>query len=313
MGNIAEDQETVAPEDQETEAPEAEEAEVTTEEPEESAETKDVEVEIVREGTQPQFTQQQLNDTVSKRVKRLNRKVDEINDASNTANTELAIANEKNKILEIALQQAKSVKAAPNPPKADDFDGGTNDPEFIKKQDEYHHSIITSEVARQVSEATINTASTTDINAKSQELQRKQLKHYERANEIGAKDYATTEDKALEILGNEVANHMIDNFDDSHILLYYLGKNPVEAEHLSDLLKSNPIKGVAEIGRLSSELKIKPKTNIAPDPDEEIQGGAPTASEHTQNQLEKLRDQAAKSGKSGDMKKIIDFKKKHKL
>jgi len=157
-------------------------------------------------------------------------------------------------------------------PKPDDFDEGTSDPGYIKKQDEYTQSIIQKQVSAQVAEATKHNETTVSINAQSQALQQKQFKHYERANEMKANDYAATEDKALAILGHEIANQMIGNFDDAHVLLYFLGKNTAEAESLANLISTNPIQGVAEIGRLRSELKIKPKSKTAPDPDKEITG-----------------------------------------
>jgi len=268
------------------------------------------EFEIVREGTQPQFTQQQLDNVVGKRVKRLNGKVEKSTEATELANTELALERDKNKILEIALEQARQGKSnaitAPNP---DDFDEGYNDPGFIKKQSEFNNEFIKRSVAEQVAEATKTTTANADVISKSKTLESKQLKHYERAAKIGAKDYEATEDKALDILGSEVANHVIDNFDDSHILLYYMGKNPAEAERISNLLKSNPIRGVAELGRLSSELKIKPKSKVAPNPDEEINGESVANDSAIERRLNKLREEA----RGGDMKKLIEFKRKHKL
>jgi hypothetical protein len=231
------------------------------------------EIEIVREGTQPKFNQQEVNDIVSKRVNKLNAKVTEASESAGQINTELALANERNKILQLALEQAKAVPQETSLPMPDDFDEGVSDPEYIKKQAEYTQALINKGIAEglaQVTQANSNTHNQQQVNDK---LLSKQVKHYERAEKIGAKDYAVTEDKALEVLGNEVANHIIDNFDDSHVILYYLGKNPDEAERIAGLIKSQPIKGVAEMGRLSAELKVKTKSRVAPDPDEEIQGG----------------------------------------
>ena len=100
------------------------------------------------------------------------------------------------------------------------------------------------------------------------------------------------------------------NFEDSHVILYYLGKNPEEATRIANLIKTNPIRGVAEMGRLSAELKIKPKTKIVADPDEEINGDGNTQDGELDRRLNKLRDEAAKSGNMGP---LMAFKKKHKL
>lgn len=263
------------------------------------------EVEIVREGTQPQFNQQQVNDIVNKRVKRLNGK------ATTQSNVELQVANERNKILELALEQAKGNKATElKLPDPSEFDEGIHDPEYVKQNSEYTKAIIAKQVADQVAQATANVSTTHDQEQQSAALLSKQVKHYERAEEIGAKDYEATEDKALEVLGNDTANHIIDNFDDSHVILYFLGKNPKEAERIANLLKTKPIKGVAEVGRLSAELRLKPKNKTVADPDEEIKGDGHTQDSAVERKLSKLRDDAAKTGK---MKALMDFKRKHKL
>lgn len=273
-----------------------------------AAEEESDEIEIVREGTQPQYSKQQVNEIVHKRVKKLNTKIVKSDESNKQTNVDLDLANEKNKLLQLALDQARGnsgdVLKAPD---ANDFDGGTSDPEFIKQQGTYNQSIITKQVTEQVAKATENLTNTNNVEQQSQALLSKQVKHYERADELGAKDYEATEDKALEILGTDVANHIIDNFEDSHVILYYLGKNPNEATRIANLLESRPIMGVAEMGRLSSELRIGSKTKPTPDPDEEINGdGSPDLSAN-ERRLDKLREEAAKTG---DMSKLMAFKKK---
>lgn len=248
----------------------------TPEEIDEILATEGDELEIVREGSQPEADK---TVGIRKRINKLNTKVAIATEGEATANTELALEKEKNTLLALALEQAKGNGKAPEMPNPDDFDQGTSDPGFISKQTEYHKSVVTAEVARQVAEATQITVDHSDQNVKNRDLEQKQTKHYERATDIGAKDYEETEDIAIEALGgNQIVNQIIDNFDDSHILLYYLGKNVGEAEKIAGLIKSNPVKGVAALGRLSAELKVKPKkTKIAPDPDKDLQGGAGAA------------------------------------
>jgi hypothetical protein len=57
-------------------------------------------------------------------------------------------------------------------------------------------------------------------------------------------------------------------------------------------------------------LRIQPKKQTVADPDLEIQGDGNTNVGEVERQLEKLRATAAKSG---DMKALMAFKKKHKL
>lgn len=232
----------------------------------------DGEIEIVREGTQPQFSKQQVTSIVNKRVQRLNSQKAEATEQAAASNDALALAEEKNRLLQIALEQAKEERNTVERPDPSKFDEGFNDPEFIKQNDAYNDSIIDAKVKATVEKASENVNVVQQETAQTQALRGQQVKHYERAEKMGAKDYEATEDAALAVLGNEVANEVIKNFDDSQVILYYLGKNPAEAERIKNLLDTNPIRGVAEVGRLSSELKVKPKTKLAPTPDDAIKG-----------------------------------------
>lgn len=250
---------------------------------------------------------------MSKRVKKLNSKVQEVNEQSHQAQTDLDIANNKNKILQIALDQAKG-KTVTNQivkPNKNDFDNGEYDPEFIKQSDEYTQALIDQRVEQAVLKASQTTEQNIGQEQQQKALLSKQVKHYERADKIGAKDYSDTEDVALGIFGNHYSNQIIENFDDSHIIMYYLGKNPEEARNLKSLIENSPVKGVAAIGKLSAELKLKPKQKNVADPDTEINGdGSGSNSDALQRQLDKLRDQAAVSG---NMTKLMNFKKANKL
>jgi hypothetical protein len=269
------------------------------------------EFELVRETGDSQ-PQKQSHFGIRKRINKLNARNAEANERTEVANQENAVLAEKNKILEIALQQARENNTVSSPPNPSDFEDGTSDPKFQEKQNVYNQEVIQREVNKQVQASSKTVSDNDNLGLKAHELEKKQLKHYERAVEIGAKDYSETEDKAIEILGNENVNHIIDNFPDSQFLLYYLGKNPQEAERISLLIRDRPIQGVAEIGRLSSELKVKTKTVTTPNPDVEIEGGEPggNANSTLLKQLDKLRDNAGKNPTQANMKKIMDFRKK---
>ena len=101
------------------------------------------------------------------------------------------------------------------------------------------------------------------------------MDHYKRADALKVKDYDETEDKAIEILGQDVVNQLIANTDKSPELLYYLGKNPGKAQEMAEMVKTNPVKGVFELGRLGAKLSARPKsrTKPAPAPEGEQRGG----------------------------------------
>lgn len=302
--NTAEDQEVI--EEVEVEEVVKTEEENPSEETAESTETEEVEIVRESEGSQP-ISDNQTG--IRKRINKLNSKVTAANEATSGANAELELEKEKTKLLNIALEQAKQSKPAPTAPNPDDFDEGINDPGYIKQHGEYTQSIIQQQVATQVAAATQQSVQTVNLNTQSQALQQKQVKHYERVNEMGIKNYSEIEDKAIGILGNETVIQIIDNFDDAHIILAYLGtdKNLSEAENLANLIKTNPIQGVAAIGGLRKDLKVRPKTKTAPDPDTEIKGDTPPKMNADERKLDKLREQATKTG---DMKPLMDFKRK---
>tara|TARA_R110000782_G_C14819205_1_gene413830 strand:+ start:31564 stop:32529 length:966 start_codon:yes stop_codon:yes gene_type:complete len=268
------------------------------------------EIEIVRENDTLSLKQQSLDGIIQKRVKKLNIKVDKATQQATDATTEAGLLREKNKILELAIEQQREAavkpKAAPDP---DDFDLGYEDPAYRNEQRKHTQAEISAEVQRQVAGVTKGFMQSNQADAVSKDLVKKQTGHYQNALKLGAKDYNEVEDAAIEILGQDVTNQLISNFDDSPTMLYYLGKNPAEAERLSNLIKTNPIKGVAEIGRLQVELKVKPKkTTDAPEPDEEIIGGKASSSENALKQLAKLRQKAA-SGDPEGMNNIRKYKK----
>jgi hypothetical protein len=211
-----------------------------------------------------------------KRVNKLNAKIDTANQEKDKASNDADILREKNKLLEIALEQAKGNQAnpliAPNP---DEYHAGEFDAEFIKKKEAYTDARIAKQVADQVAEATKLTVQTQQNAVVNNVLQGKQEEHYARAEKLGVKEYDKVEDKAIEIMGLENVNHIVGNFSDSEKILFYLGKNPKEAEALNDLIKKNAIQGVAALGELRASIKVKPKSKTnAPNPDDELEGGS---------------------------------------
>jgi len=291
----------------EIEPTDAENAAEASEVSEEGGEQQEAtEVEVVLEGADGSQPDKQHG--IRKRVNKLNRKAAKAEDKASDAENRLEIEQQKNKLLTLALEQ-KTPAELPPPPDPNDYDDGVRDPKYVNALREFNQPAIAAEVQRQTANIAPPQVDTVDRG-----LERKQTKHYERAGELGAKDFEETEDKAIEILGNDTVNQVINNFEKSELLLYYLGKNPGKAESIAELIKTNPIMGVAELGRMEARLSAKPKSNSepTPDPDEELQGGSPSAgkSSRYERDLDKLRE-AAQDGGSGRMQAIADYKKKH--
>lgn len=259
-----------------------------------------VEVEVVRQGDDGSQPDKQHG--IRKRINKLNDKVAHANELTSQAETDLVLEREKNKVLALALDQAKTTKVL-TPPDPADFDDGVRDPKYIAKLNEYNQPMIAAEVQKQ----TANLSAPEPVNP---DLERKQTKHYERAESLKAKDFDETEDEAIAILGKDFANHLIQNSDKSEMVLYYLGKNPTQAEEIKHLIATNPIKGMLQIGRLEAELSIQPRANSepTPDPDEELSGGSPSAGKTNKHQRN-VDAARVRAQENGDMGPVLAAKK----
>ena len=268
-------------------------------------------LEIVRrsdEGSQPKT--RKPTGRLNKRFKELTSQRDTAKGETAEATNELRIEQEKNKLLSLALEQSKSTKAyeLPNP---EDFDDGVNDPGYRQALQTHTESLIDSRVSEAVNRSTVIFTATQDKKAQDARLRHGIDKHYERAEALGARDYTETENIAIDILGKSNVSQYIGRSDNSEIVLYYLGKNPDKAEAIAALLDDDAISGTLQLGALGELLENKSQGNLnpAPAPDDELEGGSPSASTSNMTkydrQLDKLREE-------GDMSKIMAFKRKAK-
>lgn len=242
------------------------------------------EVEIVREGdTQPQKSTPK---GFLKRISKLNGKVDVAHQETDAAKNEAAeerrraeFAEEKNRVLELALEQknagtgTQEEKTYPNP---DDFGGGVYDAEYIRQLDEYQNYRIQEGIKKGLAAVTEKSTVIQANTAQQLALEKAQIAHCERATKLGIKDYEETEDKALKIFGVSNTNHLIKAMpENSEVAMYYFGKNPKVAERFAEMLKDDPIRGLLEIGTHLAGVKVKKggKSKILPDPDLELEGG----------------------------------------
>ena len=265
-------------ETEETEEPEAKDGDNTLEAEDSEEEAEEVEFEVVREiveGSQPVAKQPT---GFTKRVNKLNARNAAKDEVISEAGTKNAQLENEIKLLKMSLEQKQEAEElkAPNP---DDFDDGVYGDKFNTAQSDYTKKVIAEEVKKAT--ASIPTA-TADQNLPDSNLVKMQTKHYEKAEELGAKNYEDIEDNAIGILGNEIANFIISSSDNSPAILYYLGtkKNQAEAEQLLELTKTNPGRAVMQIGRLEAEIRIpsRAKKKPGPNPDEELTGGSSSGS-----------------------------------
>lgn len=259
-------------------------------------------------GSQPQKATGNFG--VRKRINKLNKR-------NHETNATLEVEKEKSRLLQIALDQERenSTRAEQNSPSSvpnpADFADGVYDEGYKKAYEEYADRRADQRFDKKFAEKTKHSAQSANKDLRRGNLEKKQLTHYQNAAELGVSDFDEAEDALIEILGEENINHIIENFDKSHVINYYLGKNPDKAEEIAALLNTNAIKAVAELGRLETRLKIKSKSNLPSHPDEELEGGGPSTTAHLASKHKKLLKKAC-AGKQADMTKLSEFRKKMK-
>ena len=265
MNKPVEAEEVVVTEESEAEELEDQEESSEGSEDEEGQETDGEVTEIVLEGddgSQPD----QSNLGIRKRINKLNTKVSDAQDGETQANSALAAKIEENKLLRLALEQQKEPATQSGPPDPLDFDNGARDPKYIAALDEYTDKRIRAGLAKHVP---------TPEKKTDRDLVAKQTQHYEAADKLNISDYEDVEGVAVGILGKETVNQLISQASNSPVILYHLGKNPAKAERIADLVKSNPVRAVMELGALEAKLKVtKVKRNQAPNPDDELEGAS---------------------------------------
>jgi len=102
--------------------------------------------------------------------------------------------------------------------------------------------------------------------------------HYQRASDLQVGDYEQTEDAAVAVLGVNLVQSIQNTVDDSELIIYYLGKNPVKAAELSVVYEQNPANFTYQLGKLSGKITLRPKNGKgAPNPDIPVGGGGGSA------------------------------------
>ncbi len=251
-------------------------------------------VRVVDEGTQPD-KQQRIDDFVSKRLRRERKKTDAV---TQETNAELGLVKQELQLTKLALEQAK-VGVAPKIPNPDDFDDGFADPKYQSAFNTYQQGLIQDQVQKLTASVSVPAKDT-------EYLVRAKRRHYELAVNNAPKDYMEIEDAVIDVLGEEVVDHLILADPHAYKAIYFLGKNSEEVHELGALFKTgngdDAIKATLRIGGLLKGVKFqkKSKSKPAPEPDDELEGGTPSASDSVfQTRFEKAIVQAGKDGEAG--------------
>lgn len=123
--------------------------------------------------------------------------------------------------------------------------------------------------------------------------------------ELKARDFDDAEAVIADTLSVTQQGIILDGAEKPALLIYALGKNPKKAAELAAI--TNPVAFAAAIGRLEASLKVtQRKPSAAP---EVIPSGNAPKSGSVDNTLERLREEAAKTG---DLTKVMAYKRQQK-
>ena len=270
-----EDEETTQQPENKSEASGESDAELDTpskDQSEEGESEEPGEVEIIREGkgSQPTKKTKRYSDSIN----REKRKTALQSTKAEEATTAKELMAEENKLLRQALEQAKNTPEAPVKPNADDFDLGSLDQKFIEKQEAYEDHRLGQKVEERIARSNQTAAQLVSKTGEAERIEKKQSAHYDRADDLGAKDYGAVEDVAIELLGKELTGDIISRVPGSEKVLFYYGTkaNEAEARRVRILFDKDPVLGLLEIGALIPTLKVRSKSKNNPDPDGELEG-----------------------------------------
>jgi len=148
-----------------------------------------------------------------------------------------------------------------------------------------------------------------DVNARQQaEVMNQQkaweakLNGYGKAKaELRVRDYEDAEAVAQEVFSITQQGVILQGAENPALVVYALGKNPKKAKELAEV--SDPVKFAFAVAKLEKELKVTNR-RAAPAP-ERIVSGTGRSSGAVDSTLERLREEAARTG---NMTKVIQYK-----
>ena len=119
--------------------------------------------------------------------------------------------------------------------------------------------------------------------------------------ELRVKDFEDAEAVAQELFNITQQGVVLQGADNPALVIYALGKNPKKAKELSDI--KDPVKFAFAVAKLEKELKVTNR-KAAPPP-ERIVSGTGRVSGAVDSTLERLREEAARTG---NLTKVIQYK-----
>lgn len=205
-------------------------------------------------------------------------------------------SEKKNKELEAKLNEAiKPVKTGQKP-KIEDFDYDSD--KFTQALEDWYSA------KRKEEEEEENSRRQLEQQEKewNETLQTYELKK----TELELPDYDSSEEAVKNTFTELQQSIMLSGLENPAAVIYALGKNPERAKTLAGI--TNPVKFSVAIGKLEAQMKISKQIKKPPKAEEKIEGSAPKSG-ITDGELERLREEAYKTG---DYSKVLKYKQSKK-
>jgi hypothetical protein len=119
--------------------------------------------------------------------------------------------------------------------------------------------------------------------------------------ELRVKDFEDAEAVAQELFNITQQGVMLQGADNPALVIYALGKNPKKAKELAEI--KDPVKFAFAVAKLEKDLKVTNR-KAAPPP-ERIVSGTGRSSGAVDSTLERLREEAARTG---NMTKVVQYR-----
>jgi hypothetical protein len=128
-----------------------------------------------------------------------------------------------------------------------------------------------------------------------------------RKRELSLPDVDEAEESAKGVLSEIQQAIIVDATQSPELVMYALGKHPAKLQEFASM--QNPARFAVAIGRLEASLKLTSKKPAPPAPEKVVRSGGSASSASLDNNLEKLRQEAERTG---NYSKVIAYRKQKK-
>lgn len=143
------------------------------------------------------------------------------------------------------------------------------------------------------------------IEEQQQKVQAKVTRYADLKKEHGFKDYSDAEGIVENTMDIRQQQIILQGAEDSALVVYALGKNPKKLEELSNI--KDPVEFAFKIAKLESQLKVTNRKATTKPEKKVSKGKAGGMSGNSDKTLERLREEAAKTG---NYTKVTAYKRK---